>query len=128
MKKFPPGSWELDQYDKFTEWQASIKATIPPMKTIHKILVLLLCLSFILTEINEPLQFKDEISDAEEDEEEEAPALPQHSQQSVLPSPSIRVSKKVEVMEEDNREDLVPNEPHISCVVFSYNLSDFCCL
>ena len=51
---------------------------MPPTKTIREILVLLPCLSFILTEINEPLQFEDEISDAneEEEEEEEAPALP----------------------------------------------------
>ena len=129
MKKYPPGSWELDEYDEFSDWRSAIKAAILSTKTIREILVLLPHLSFMLTEINKPLQFEDETSDAdEEEEEEEAPSPPRHSQQSVLPLSSICVSRKAEAMEEDDGEDLVPNEPHISHLVVSYNLSDICCL
>ena len=74
MKKFPPGSWELDEYDDFHEWRSAIEAGIPSTKTIREIIVLLPHLSVMLTEVNEPLQFEDEGSKSKEEEEEEAPA------------------------------------------------------
>ena len=117
MKKFLPGSWELDEYDDFHDWRSAIKAGIPSTKTICQIIVLLLRLSVMLTEVNEPLQFEDEISEVEEEEEEEAPSPPQRSQRSVLPSSSICVSRKTDVVEVDDGEDLVPNEPCVSRLV-----------
>ena len=126
MKKFPPGSWELDEYDEFQEWRSAIKAGIPSTKTTREIIVLLPRLSVMLTEVNEPLQFEDEGSEsAEEEEEEEVPA-PRRSQRSVLPASSIRVSRKTDVVEVDDGEDLVPNEPRVRRLVVYHNLSDIC--
>jgi hypothetical protein len=66
MDQFPPGGWELANYDVFVDWAKELKL-LDPSRTLAASTQLLYMLAGRLEKVNTPLELEDSSSEDEEE-------------------------------------------------------------
>lgn len=69
MTNLPPGNWNLDEYEDFSDWVTEIRS-LPGNSTLRDIVIMLKAFSAQLAAIFEPIPSDQEDDEDEEDEED----------------------------------------------------------